>query len=64
MTFHEVKKILKADSWILIRVSGSHHQFRKAGNPNTITLPNHSECDLTIGILKDLEKKTNLSLRR
>lgn len=62
MTFHEVEKILKADCWELIRISGSHHQYRKAGNPNSITLPKHNEKDLTIGILKDLAKKTGLSL--
>lgn len=64
MTFREVEKILKANSWVLIRVSGSHHQFRKTGNPNSITVPNHNGHDLTIGVLKDLEKKTGLSFRR
>lgn len=64
MTFREVEKILKADHWELIRVSGSHHQYRKAGNPNSITVPNHNGRNLTIGVLKDLEKKTGLSLRR
>ena len=63
MTFREVERNLKAADWLLIRVSGSHHQFRKAGNPNTITVPNHNGRDLTIGVLKDLEKKTGLSFR-
>ena len=61
MTFREVKKILKASGWVLIRVSGSHYQYRKAGCPNSITVPNHNGRDLTIGVLKDLEKKTGLS---
>lgn len=64
MTFREVEKILEADCWELIRISGSYHQYRKAGNPNSITIANHSGKDLTIGILKNLEKKTGLSLRR
>ena len=64
MTFREVERILKANNWVLIRVSGSHHQFRKIGNPNSVTVPNHNGHDLTIGVLKDLEKKTGLSLRR
>lgn len=61
MTFREIKKILKANGWVLIRVSGSHHQYRKTGCPNSITVPNHNGRDLTIGVLKDLEKKTGLS---
>lgn len=64
MTFREVERILKSDEWKLIRVSGSHHQYRKAGSYNCITVPNHNGKDLTIGVLKDLEKKTGLSLRR
>lgn len=64
MTFREVEKILKADCWELIRVSGSYHQYKKAGIPNSITIPNHNGKNLTIGVLKDLKKKTGLSLRR
>lgn len=64
MTFREVEKILKANRWELIRVSGSHYQYRKVGNPNSITLSNHNGRNLTIGVLKDLEKKAGLSLPR
>jgi len=64
MTFREIEKILKADNWFLIRVTGSHYQYRKAGVPNAVVIPNHNGQDLTIGIIKDLEKKTGLSLRR
>ncbi|MBQ1994038.1 MAG: type II toxin-antitoxin system HicA family toxin [Lachnospiraceae bacterium] len=42
----------------------SRYQYRKVGNPNSVTVPNHNGHDLTIGVLKDLEKKTGLSLRR
>ena len=65
MTFREVEKILNANGWMLVRVSkSSHHQYRKVGNPNAVTVPNHNGHDLTIGVLKNLEKKTGLSLRR
>lgn len=64
MTFREVEKILKADNWVLIRITGSHHQYRKAGVPVSLVVPNHGGRDLTIGVVKDLEKKTGLSLRR
>lgn len=64
MKYREIEKILKADKWCLIRVSGSHHQFRKAGVPHTIVVPNHNGKDISIGVVKDLEKKTGLSFRR
>ncbi len=64
MTFREIEKILKTDDWILIRVHGSHYQYRKVGISHTLIIPNHNGKDLSIGVVKDLEKKTGLSLRR
>ena len=64
MTFRTVDKILKANGWYLIRVKGSHHQYRKAGVPYAITVPNHNGRDLSIGVIQDIEKKTGLSLRK
>lgn len=54
----------QADNWILIRVHGSHYQYRKVGISHTVIIPNHNGKDLSIGVVKDLEKKTGLSLRR
>ena len=64
MTFREIEKILKANNWVLIRVTGSHYQYRKIGSPNAVVVPNHNGHDLSIGVVKDIEKKTGLSLRR
>lgn len=64
MTFREIEKKLKANGWVLVRVCGSHYQYRKVGYPQAIVVPNHNSHDLTIGILENLEKKTGLSLRR
>jgi predicted RNA binding protein YcfA (HicA-like mRNA interferase family) len=64
MTFRNIEKILKADNWVLTRVCGSHYQYRKVGVPYPIVIPNHNGKDLTIGVIKDLEKKTGLTLRR
>lgn len=64
MTFREVDKVLKASGYQVVRICGSHYQYRKAGVPYPITVPNHNGKDISIGVLKDLEKKTGLSLRR
>ena len=61
MTFRKVERLLKADGWKLIRVTGSHYQYRKIGVANAVVVPNHNGHHLTIGLLKDLEKKTGLS---
>lgn len=64
MTFRIIKNALNANGWVLVRVTGSHFQYRKVGVPYSITVPNHNGKDISIGVVKDLEKKTGLSLLR
>ena len=52
------------NGWFLVRVNGSHYQYKHPVNPHTITIPNHNGKDLSLSILKNLEKVTGLSLRR
>jgi predicted RNA binding protein YcfA (HicA-like mRNA interferase family) len=63
MNFKKVEKILKKNGWIHIRTSGSHFQFKKVGIDFVATVPNHGAKDLSIGVLKSLEKGTGLSLK-
>jgi predicted RNA binding protein YcfA (HicA-like mRNA interferase family) len=49
----DIKRRLEAERWVLVRVKGSHHQFRKAGNALRITLP-HPKKDLQIGLVKSI----------
>lgn len=64
MTFREIDKILKADQWVLLRITGSHYQYRKIGISDSIVIPNFNETPFSISFIKDLEKKTGLSLQR
>ncbi|PRY80137.1 type II toxin-antitoxin system HicA family toxin [Alkalibacterium olivapovliticus] len=61
MTFREAKKILKKNGWVHVRTNGSHVQFKKAGVDFTANVPCHGSKDLSIGVLKSLEKGTGLS---
>lgn len=62
--FRSIEKKVTAEGWILVRVSGSHFQFKKEGVSRPLVIPNHNGRDLSIGVLKQLEKITGLSLRR
>jgi predicted RNA binding protein YcfA (HicA-like mRNA interferase family) len=53
-------KILEQHGWILVRINGSHHVFRKIGEKFAISVPVHKNVDLKIGIQKDLMKKAGL----
>ncbi len=64
MNFKKIEKIILADGWVLVRVCGSHYQFKKIGVSQTVVIPNHGSKDISTGVLKNLEKITGLSLRR
>lgn len=64
MNFKKIEKIILADGWVLVRVCGSHYQFKKPGVEKNVVIPNHGNKDISIGVLKNLEKVTGLSLRR
>ena len=64
MNFKKIEKIILADGWVLVRVCGSHYQFKKSGVEKNVVIPNHGNKDISIGVLKNLEKTTGLSLRR
>ena len=61
---NKIEKIIVTNGWVLVRVNGSHYQYQHPDNPNTITIPRHKGKDLSIGVIKNLEKLTGLSLRR
>ena len=62
--FKTIEKIIVANGWFLVRVNGSHYQYKHPNNIHTITIPNHNGKDLSIGVIHNLEKTTGLSLRR
>ena len=63
MTFRDVEKKIKKNDWVLVRVLGSHYQYKNIHYSMTVVIPNHGSKDLSIGVIKNLEKITGLSLR-
>ena len=57
----EVIRLLRAAGWILVRVNGSHHHFKHDSNPAIVTVP-HPKRDLTIGVLKSIERASGVKL--
>lgn len=58
----DVIKVLEANGWERRSQKGSHVSFRKAGNPNVVTVP-HPKKDLPLGTLRSLEKLSGLTFR-
>ena len=51
----ELIKMIENDSWILIRVKGSHHHFHHLSKNGIVTIPHP---------VKDIDPKTANSIRR
>lgn len=64
MVAKKVIKAMKNVGWYEVRVDGSHHQFAHKDFPYVVTVPVHSGKDLSLVVLKNIEKGTGLSLRR
>ncbi len=61
LTSTEVIRRLLAAGFVLNRVKGSHHQFKKPGHNFTITVP-HPKKELRVGLLKSIERASGVSM--
>ncbi|MFL9948714.1 type II toxin-antitoxin system HicA family toxin [Paraburkholderia agricolaris] len=59
MNSAEVVKVIQADGWRLIRISGSHHHFRHAVKTGLVTIL-HPKKDLPHGTLSSILKQAGL----
>lgn len=54
-------KIVEKKSWILRKVTGSHHIYVKPGVDKILSIPVHKNKDLKTGTLKALMKIAELT---
>jgi predicted RNA binding protein YcfA (HicA-like mRNA interferase family) len=55
MKVRDVLKRLNDEGWTLVRVRGSHRQFRHESRPHArVTVPGHPGDDLTIETLRSI----------
>lgn len=52
----QVIKLLEADGWYLVRVRGSHHQFKHPTKPGLVTVK-HPDGDIPKGTLHSIRKQ-------
>lgn len=62
--FKSIEKVIITHGWMLVRSNSSHYLYMHSVNSSTITIPNRGDADLSIDVIKNLEKTTGLSLRR
>lgn len=63
MNAKEVISKLKAEGWQLARIEGSHHIMEKSGYLRPVPVPVHGTKDLSIGLIKAIERQTGVKLK-
>ena len=58
----DIMRIIEADGWMLVRVKGSHHQYRHPTKPGITTVP-HPAKDIRLGTLKSIERQAGIKLK-
>ncbi|EMI8064930.1 type II toxin-antitoxin system HicA family toxin [Acinetobacter baumannii] len=53
-------KMIEADGWYEVRVSGSHHHFKHPTKKGFVTIP-HPKKDLPNGTVKSILKQAGLN---
>lgn len=55
----EIIQIIENDGWYLVRVVGSHHQFKHSHKKGKVTIP-HPKKSLPIKTVKNIFKQANI----
>jgi predicted RNA binding protein YcfA (HicA-like mRNA interferase family) len=54
-------KILERHGWEFLRIRGSHHIYKKDGEPMNIAVPVHGNDDLKTGLLRAMLRTAKLA---
>lgn len=62
MKIRDVIKMLEDDGWSVVRLRGSHRQFKHASKPGLVTVAGKPGDDLAPGTLNSVLKQAGLKL--
>ena len=63
MKVRDVLKMLEEDGWFLVRIRGSHQQYKHPTKPGLVTLPGKRGEDLAPGTLNSILNQAGLKQR-
>lgn len=62
MKIREIIRILEQDGWYIIRIKGSHRQFKHTSKNGLVTVAGKQSDDLAPGTLNNILKQADLRL--
>ena len=60
MKIREVIKMIEKDGWYLVKVKGSHRQYKHSSKKGLVTISGHSNDDIGKGTLNSILKQAGL----
>lgn len=60
MKVREVIKLIEAHGWVLMRIRGSHRQYKHPVRPGVVTIPGKLSRDLPPGLERSILKQAGL----
>ena len=60
MKVRDVIQMIETDGWRLVRMRGSHRQFKHPSKPGRVTVPGKPSDDLAVGTLGSILKQAGL----
>jgi predicted RNA binding protein YcfA (HicA-like mRNA interferase family) len=57
----ELARLVERRGWRLLRISGSHHIYGKAGSVVRLSIPIHGNRPLKIGLMRHLAKLAEIA---
>lgn len=60
MKVREVIKLIEDDGWYLVRIKGSHRQFKHLDKPGVVTVSGNLGRDMPPGTLNNVLKQAQL----
>lgn len=61
MKVRDVVRRLRRDGWVLVRIRGSHHQYKHPVKKGLVTIPGRPGDDLAPGTLRSILKQAGLN---
>jgi predicted RNA binding protein YcfA (HicA-like mRNA interferase family) len=61
MSGRDFARLVERHGWTLLRISGSHHIYGRAGNVVRLSIPIHGNRPLKIGLLRHLAKLAEIA---
>jgi predicted RNA binding protein YcfA (HicA-like mRNA interferase family) len=60
MKVRDIIRMIEADGWCLVRIKGSHRQFKHQTKPGRVTIAGKLSHDIAPGTLNSILKQTKL----